>query len=381
LQTKGNLALVTSNPQPQQPQIDPAGHYVVEFKGGTGQTYLHCLNVDKHPFPTMRWEIKDGIAFVYKMPDGPLRLDSEVIEGPGDGVFVREATAEDMRRPGWPTELPDFLYRKDESAERRAWMQALTEADKAAAIVPAATESGDTAQGDQVLNTSKGLNKKETEQVFNILIPSKQPESNPLDIAGLYSRDDVVFKAVARIGIPTGIELKKAFDCVLPDHKGHNAALYRDGKGRIAYHCFGPRERFYTLGDVMASQAYGEAVTLKGAELAAWLIRLLVEGGILSPAIVNAPALPTSARPALHKVYGGFVLLLGCRWLHTPDAPSPFSWRFASAWCDVAYRHVGDAMKELLASGYIAKAGEIKGRYNATALFLPGTQAEVDRRR
>jgi hypothetical protein len=64
---------------------------------------------------------------------------------------------------------------------------------------------------------------------------------------------------------------------------------------------------------------------------------------ILAPYPVPARPLPSDVRPAVRRVYAGFVFLLACKWWHTPQAPTPFSWRFASAWCGLGERHVGAA--------------------------------------
>jgi hypothetical protein len=60
-------------------------------------------------------------------------------------------------------------------------------------------------------------------------------------------------------------------------------------------------------------------------------------------------------------------LLLGCKWWHTPQAPTMFSWRFAAAWCGLGERHVGEAMHWLLAHGWLRQVG----RYRGMVLFLP----------
>jgi hypothetical protein len=49
-------------------------------------------------------------------------------------------------------------------------------------------------------------------------------------------------------------------------------------------------------------------------------------------------------------------------------APTTFSWRFATAWCELGERHVGEAMHWLLAYGLI----HYVGGYHQMALFLPG---------
>ncbi|MGH8065243.1 MAG: hypothetical protein ACRERE_08390 [Candidatus Entotheonellia bacterium] len=62
------------------------------------------------------------------------------------------------------------------------------------------------------------------------------------------------------------------------------------------------------------------------------------------------------------------MFLLACKWWHTPEAPTPFTWRFAAAWCGLGERHVGEATRWLLAHGWLRQVG----RYRGMALFWPG---------
>jgi hypothetical protein len=67
------------------------------------------------------------------------------------------------------------------------------------------------------------------------------------------------------------------------------------------------------------------------------------------------------------KVFEGFLLLLGCKWLRTPGAPTPFAWRFAADWCHISERHSGESIQWLLREGYIRQVG----KHGGTTLFLP----------
>ena len=109
-------------------------------------------------------------------------------------------------------------------------------------------------------------------------------------------------------------------------------------------------------------------MSLRGPSVATWQLRLLAEAGILAPYSAPVRPLPSDVRPAVRTVYEGFLFLLACKWWHTPEAPTPFSWRFAAAWCGVGERHVGEAMQWLLAQGYLRQVGQ----YRQMALFLPG---------
>ncbi|NIM04098.1 MAG: hypothetical protein GTN65_00385 [Armatimonadetes bacterium] len=196
---------------------------------------------------------------------------------------------------------------------------------------------------------------------------------------------NAVIEALTRLGIPQRaiIEIGNGFCCVLPGHdeRRPSAALYRGDNGLILYACWhgrsGTGPDWYFPAEVLASQAYGKAVKLNRPELAAWTLRQLVEIGFLAPAPVPYVDLPAGATQAVSKVYEGFRLLLGCKWLHTPGAPSAFSWRFASAWCDVTYRLAGDAIKYLLGSGHLLPAGKQTRRGRELTVFLPGTVRDV----
>jgi hypothetical protein len=161
--------------------------------------------------------------------------------------------------------------------------------------------------------------------------------------------------------------------CVLPGHEeAHpSASLDWDPKtGALQcrdWHARSGVER-YPLPDVRASLAFGHAMRLRGKSVATWQLRLLVEADILAPYPVPARALLCDVRPAIRMVYEGFLLLLRCKWWHTLQAPTTFSWSSAAAWCGLGERHVGGAMHWLLAHGWLRQVG----RYRRMALSLPG---------
>jgi hypothetical protein len=188
----------------------------------------------------------------------------------------------------------------------------------------------------------------------------------------LYRRPDVALRCAGVLGVPTA-RVGQGFLCVLPGHtETHpSASLHWDPKtGALQYRDWHARSgvAWYTLPDVRASLACGQAMRLRGPSVATWQLRLLVEARILAPYPVPARPLPPDARPAVRKVYAGFVFLLACKWWHTPDAPTAFSWRFAAAWCGLGERHVGDAMQWLLVHGFLRQVG----KHRRTALFLLG---------
>jgi hypothetical protein len=187
----------------------------------------------------------------------------------------------------------------------------------------------------------------------------------------LFQRPDVALRCAGVLGVPTA-RVGQGFLCILPGHEEHHpsASLHWDPKtGAIMYRDWHARSGvdWYTLPDVRASLACHHAVRLRGPSVATWQLRLLVEARILAPYPVPARPLPPDARPAVRKVYAGFVFLLACKWWHTPDAPTAFSWRFAAAWCGLGERHVGEALHWLLAQGFLRQVG----RYRGIALLLP----------
>jgi hypothetical protein len=188
----------------------------------------------------------------------------------------------------------------------------------------------------------------------------------------LVQHPEIALVCAASLGLPID-RVGHAFVCVLPGHEeAHpSASFHWDPRtGALLYRDWHERSgvAWYTLPDVRASLAFGYAMRLRGPSVATWQLRLLIEAGLLEPYPVPARPLPPAAPPIIRHVYAGFLLLLGCKWWHTPQAPAPFAWRFAAAWCRLGEGHVGDAMQWLLAQGWLRQVG----RYRGMALFLPG---------
>jgi hypothetical protein len=188
----------------------------------------------------------------------------------------------------------------------------------------------------------------------------------------LFQRPDVALACAGVLGVPTA-RVGQGFVCILPGHdEAHaSASLHWDPKtGALQYRDWHARSsvEWYPLPDVRASLAFGTAVRLRGPSVATWQLRLLVEAGVLAPYPVPARSLPPTVRPAIRRVYAGFLFLRACKWWHTPQAPAPFTWRFAAAWCGLGERHVREAMPWLLAHGWLRQVG----RHRNMALFLPG---------
>jgi hypothetical protein len=188
----------------------------------------------------------------------------------------------------------------------------------------------------------------------------------------LVQQPEIALACAASLGLPID-HVGHAFFCVLPGHaEAHpSASLHWDPHtGALQYRDWHAKNSvaWYTLPDVRASLAYGHAMRLRGPSVATWQLRLLVEAGLLEPYPLPTCSLPAHVPPAVHKVYEGFLLLLGCKWWHTPQAPSMFAWRFAAAWCGLEVRHIGEAMQWLVVHGWLRQVGQYRGM----ALFLLG---------
>jgi len=167
---------------------------------------------------------------------------------------------------------------------------------------------------------------------------------------------DIALSAAKLMGLPTeGLESRgrtKHFRCILPGHAETKPSaclsthpetggvLYTDWHRASGHHQF-------SLVDVYASISYGETKRLSKAELATWQLRLCAEIGVFEPMKVDIKPLPEDASRMTKKVYEGFVKLLGCRWRYDPYKPTPFSRKFAAAWCGISESSATKAIKAL----------------------------------
>ncbi|HSH51423.1 MAG TPA: bifunctional DNA primase/polymerase [Bacteroidales bacterium] len=164
-----------------------------------------------------------------------------------------------------------------------------------------------------------------------------------------------------------------SFKCVIPGHddKTPSASVYQGDNGLFIYrdwHKIDGKEIMF-LPEVYAAVHYKRVIELGKPEFSIWAIRLLVDGGLVSPYGIIKKPLPDGVKPTVKKVYDGFCHLLACKWLYNEGDPTPFSWRFASAWCGVSERKAGESIKYLLQHGYIRIVKKERFRGREMALF------------
>jgi len=206
-----------------------------------------------------------------------------------------------------------------------------------------------------------------------------------------YAKEEVALDFLDYLGLEDK-KIGQAFKCILPGHsdgkpsssfyKGNNGIyIYRDWHG-------GYGEQILLIPEVYASLHYGKVVSASDkladkeigkSEVATWGIRYLVERGFIKPYEVNYKPLKGKVPETVKKVYEGFVRLLECKWLYSPNEPTPFSWRFAKGWCQVSERKAGDAIQWLLANGYIHQAGSTTGKGRKMALFSINGESEEEK--
>jgi hypothetical protein len=192
---------------------------------------------------------------------------------------------------------------------------------------------------------------------------------------------DTAFKIMGLCGREIN-RIGKAFTCPIPGHSERkpSAALYQEPGQAIVLNDFHEREagRFsWPLVDVYASVKVGKALQLKKGERAIWWLRALHEIGAVNPPVLRGYELPENVKKPARKLYTGFVYLMELRQLYEAQDSAPFSWSFASRWCDIkSAAQVQQGMKYLLEHGYLymkqpgVKIGEGEGP--RSALFSIG---------
>ncbi len=214
----------------------------------------------------------------------------------------------------------------------------------------------------------------------NILPCVTFSQSTGEELSSWNARDEVVVGVCNLVGIPEQAyrRIGTPFRCVLPDHKDEHpsAALYRMPKdGKVWYHDFHQQDgrEWYSLPELFASHCAKKTLTLTHLELAVWQTRLLVSLGFLQPAPISMPPLLKAPSKSIQRVYDGFQLLLQCRWLYKPGAPTPFTGDFASNWTGLSRRHAMAAFRYLLSHGVIQGVETLERGGRPLRLFLPGS--------
>ncbi len=183
-----------------------------------------------------------------------------------------------------------------------------------------------------------------------------------------YLRDPcVALSIMAAIGIDVQ-RIGQAFLCPIHEETKPSAALYLPhDQGFIAMHDFHTGE-FVPLPDLYAAHITGKYKPLGRGERALWWLRCLVDLGYTDYPRVLARPLPEDAPKGAQELDEGFVKLLGVRKLYDPNQQeTPFSWRFAGAWCGgLGTYSIAQGMEWLLKNKYIRKTGETRAR---TSLF------------
>ena len=193
---------------------------------------------------------------------------------------------------------------------------------------------------------------------------------------------EVAIAILERCGV-RGVRLGKSFRCPLPGHgeRRPSAALFRTDSGEIIFHDFHNREQLdkptFTLAEVYRAihmhrcscsecrkyhKLTGGRFKLTAGEQALWLVKALVETGFLRPLPILAPRLPEGTPDSVRDVYKGFLEVLELHRIYNPDnLGTPYSYRFAHRWTCRGMRQCKQAIKWLVANGYmriVKKRGE-----------------------
>jgi len=326
---------------------------------------------DLHLPETVAAHTPRGFHYFFKQPKTPLQSSINLLNGI------------DLKAEGGYVVLP--------GAAGRTWVTGMSPADIPLADCPdwlLKIAKPKTDPLELPLGTAKAGEVASNE--YQLLATSTTPiAAGPLKGGRLtqYFRD--IPSVLAMAGV-MGIEVEQVGQSFLdilpglkPDSKPSASLYQHQTNNLILYRSFRLPEAWYTLGEVRASLACRKPVKLverndQGRiekltpEHATWSLRLIVEAGLVRPADVpHRPlprVLPDTAPFGVRKVYDGFLLLLGCKWLHTKAAPSLFSHSFAGRWCGLGENQAAEAKKWLLSKGYLS----IVDTYKTWALFMPG---------
>lgn len=101
----------------------------------------------------------------------------------------------------------------------------------------------------------------------------------------------------------------------------------------------------------------GTTTKLNEPELARWKLRLLIETGFATPAVISLLPVP-GASSIQRKVYDGLRLLLEARSLSEESTPFPFTAAFASRWCLVSEEQAKRSIQWLRSVGVLVHVGQ-----------------------
>ena len=207
------------------------------------------------------------------------------------------------------------------------------------------------------------------------------------DILSFFSQEYVIQKILGVLGIGE-VEIGEKFHCVLHPEERESAAILRPAVAGDAfmYMDFHEREegrQAYPLPLVYFRLLQGrEAEPVKRLNkptFLVWALRLLRDAGIIKGVKIDAPRLPANVKASVRRVYEGFLDLLSLKFL-VEEAPSPYTWTFASAWVGLSKHSVSSAWRWLIGAGYgrFVKYFE-DGGGDKLMLFLPGTRSWIRR--
>lgn len=211
------------------------------------------------------------------------------------------------------------------------------------------------------------------------------PESSPRILDDWFRSEEAAVRILRACGVANP-KVGKGIPCCLPGHheKHPSAALWRQPDGAYGWHDFHQRDgrEWFSLAEVYASVKAGKTMKLGPGETAAWMLRAVMDVGLLKAPAVMAPKVPADAPEVVRDVYAGFLKLLAVRAIYNAAQTSaPYSWRFAALWCGRSERHTGEAIKWLLQRGYLRPADEPGDRSKRKATLLAlGTPKEANSR-
>jgi hypothetical protein len=98
----------------------------------------------------------------------------------------------------------------------------------------------------------------------------------------------------------------EGFPCPIPDHKGRAKLIEQQGDLRLACSCSDRPDRWRSLGEVCAAQAYGVDDIRTNIEIATWTRRLAWELKVFEKVEVSLPELPPGLPGHVDRVRQGF---------------------------------------------------------------------------